>query len=182
MNTLNEYLHQGRLKRIRVVEGGFELDLHNNTIIKTTNLTWGKSLPEFVDLVENKDKLPSTLIESIPYFSGPGKLYISMEISDQNTELLKKTFFLPLSYTHDHGHFIGEFFDAGSNKMLGEFLFFLNLENLSEEEVSRTIRTFKRVLEKAFPELPSKIENEYIHLDLSSSSTNPLLHTPSIFK
>ena len=63
--------------------------------------------------------------------------------------------------------------------MLGEFLYFLNLENLSEEEVSRTIRTFKRVLEKAFPELPSKVENEYIHLDLSSSSMNPLLHTPS---
>ena len=69
VNTLNEYLHQGRLKRIRVVEGGFELNLHNNTIIKTTNLTWGKSLPEFVDLVENKDKLPSALIESIPHFS-----------------------------------------------------------------------------------------------------------------
>ena len=75
-----------------MVEGGFELNLHNNTIIKTTNLTWGKSLPEFVDLVENKDKLPSALIESIPHFSGPGKLYISMEISDQNAELLKKTF------------------------------------------------------------------------------------------
>ena len=177
--SLNKHLHQGQLKRIRLTEGGFELDLQNNTILKTTALSWGRSLPEFIDLVENKDQLPKELIESIPHFSGPGKLYISLEISDQTDELLKKTFFLPLSYTHDHGHFIGEFFQAENNQMNGEFLFFLNLENLSEEEVSRTIRTFKRVLEKAFPELLSKIKNEYIHLDLSSSSIDPLLHTTS---
>ena len=50
--------------------------------------------------------------------------------------------------------------------MNGEFLFFLNLENLSEEEVSRTIRTFKRVLEKAFPELLSKIKNDLMRYEL----------------
>lgn len=81
----------------------------------------------------------------------PGPLYVRYCFEGQVTDRVA-TFFFPLSYAHDQGHFIGAFQAVGKDgRQGGEFVTFLDMDDTPEEEISKKIRTLDRRLAKAFP-------------------------------
>ena len=91
-----------------------------------------------------------------------------------------ETFFIPLSLTHEWGHFLGNFFEMNGGHFL-ELQHYFDPEELSEEEVSRRIKILKRSLEKVFPSFSKALENEYLSIDENATQVvdNPLLKDKS---
>lgn len=134
------------------------------------NLYWCEAPQTFLDLCENKNKLSDKTIEAIEKTSGPCTLYYRMELEKPFAEEASSVF-LPLSYTHEWGHFIGDFkTDNGKNR--AEFLSFVEKEATTEEEISKKFRLFKKNLEKIFPEITSQIVREWIVLSEQSACQN----------
>jgi hypothetical protein len=76
---------------------------------------------------------------------------------------MKETLFIPLSYTHEWGHFVGEFKNKGFQEI--EFMHFVDEDQSSEEDISRTIRLLKKNMEKIFDQFTKNEHREFISLE-----------------
>lgn len=128
-------------------------------------LYWGDSPSEFLELTRNKSELSSELIEYCGDTKTPSSLFIKFQFEKPLTDM-DKTVFLPLSYTHEWGHFIGEFHGDESREV--EFVSFLVPEQTNEEDISKKIRILKRNLEKIFYEYKQNNPKEFITLEDNS--------------
>lgn len=148
----------------------FAIELSNNDILKCEHLYWGGGPRTFLDTYDNKNELTDDFITFCEEATSPAALYIQMEFDKAITEK-EQTLFIPLSYTHEWGHFVGEFKALENGKQRGEFVTFMDIQHTNEQEISKKIRLLKKNLEKIFGENSTQISDEFIKL----SSTSPCL-------
>lgn len=149
----------------------FEVKCTNGDIVKCKNLTWGLSPSRFLKLYTDKSSLDSSFIEFCEQSIAPQSLYVRF-IYDREITDKSETLFFPLSYTHDWGHFIGEFnsFEEGEKEFQeGRFLTFLDPEQTTEEEVAKKIRILKKSIDKAIDGSKAFLREEFISLDDNTS-------------
>ena len=84
----------------------------------------------------------------------------------------RETIFIPLSYTHEWGHFVGEFSSDKSGKQKAEFVTFMDMDHTNEDEISKKIRLLKKNLEKIFGDSAGLISDEFIKVTTQSPCLN----------
>ncbi len=144
------------------------LTLTNGQIIKCEKLYWGEGPWKFLELYCQKKNLNVDFVNSCRRSKMPSSLYVDFTFHDFITAY-EETIFIPLSYTYEWGHFIGEFFqEEGEYK--ATFFVFVDLDEENEENISRKIRLLKRQLEKLFPSFRKKLSQERLSLNDQSAS------------
>ncbi len=133
--------------------------------VRCENLIWNLNVDQFFSKIENKDSLSSEFIQYCDQTRTPSTLNITFEMDGELTEK-RETLFIPLSYTHEWGHFICEFgeYNEEKNKQTAKFVLFVDKSQTSEEELARKIRLLKRNIEKIFPKFKKISYKEYIVL------------------
>ena len=149
----------------------FNIKTSNGDEVNCEHLYWGESPSIFTSQYEDLDDLNSDFIELCEQTVTPSALYITLNFDKKITEM-KETLFVPLSYTHEWGHFIGELFDEENGKQRAEFVTFLDKNSCTEEDISKKIRLLKRNIEKIFPEFAKISYGEFIKLSDHSFCLN----------
>lgn len=181
--SLNERLEKGQLNYIPgeiqkkdptdlVEPVNFEIICTAGVNIACENLYMGTSPQQFLSLYKKKEELSDNFMELCEQTKTPASLFITFEFEKAIAEN-PETLFLPLSYTHEWGHFMGEFAPTDANgKQVARFLNFLDTDHTNEEGISKKIRLLKRLLEKIFPEFKNISFTESIILTESSMCLN----------
>jgi len=172
LEELNSCHLKNRLTQIHSYsedDANWELHCSSGESYCVENLYWGLGPKEFLNLYSDKAELSN---EFIQFCDGAGthlsliiKFIFEKPITDK-----EETIFIPLSYTHEWGHFVGEF-KSGSLQS-AQFLAFVDKDHTSEEEVSKKIRILKKNLEKIFPEFKGSSYKEYVCLTPKSPCQN----------
>ncbi len=128
-------------------------------------LIWGRPERDFFNLLDDKSIFSNKFLE---FYDSNGKVvsvFVKFVFED-NVESDLRTYFIPLSHTHEWGHFIGEFIhndeDNGCREV--DFVHFLNEIDTNEDEVAKRIKILQRGLEKVFPNIDFKKATRYITL------------------
>lgn len=118
----------------------------------------------FVDLYKNKSELSDELIQCFESTLGPSVLNVVFECERPVTDMAE-TILLAQSYTHEWGHYVGEFDNVGqSSKQRAEFLCFIDKNETTEEEISKKIRGLKKAIEKIAPDFAKILTQDFILL------------------
>lgn len=145
----------------------WEVTISNGKICMCEELIWGKSPLSFYEILD-KD---SSAIKPIGQFCDglvpTSSLHISLEYKEKISDS-DKTLLVPLSYTHDHGHFIGEVINEEGKGSKTEFVHFFQHTEINEEELSRKIRILKKAIDKVFELKQSTITSEFITISHSA--------------
>ncbi|GAB4415351.1 MAG: hypothetical protein OHK0056_22910 [Bacteriovoracaceae bacterium] len=147
----------------------FRLETTKGFDLECEFLYWGKGPLNFLNLFKNKEELSDKFIEFCEQTNTPAKLAIKMVFEIPITDMVE-TIFIPLSYTHEWGHFIGEFTNLNDGSQVGEFICFVDPEHNDEEELSKKVRALKKSLEKIFEKFSATKYSEYITLSESAPS------------
>ena len=156
----------------------YEIQFTDGSRLQCEHLVWANDPYSFYEMYQDKYNLKASLIEAFEKMKGPTPLYVKFIFDKRVTDNLD-TLFVPISHTHEWGHFVGEFKNGLSdpNKQEVEFVTFLDSEKVSKEHISKIIRLLKRNLEKIFSNF-SKInyeefinfEDEYVCLNFDDIS------------
>ncbi len=151
----------------------FHITCSNGTQLNVENLYWCYSPQHFLDLYANKNELSDEFMEFCEETKSPSTLYIEM-IFEKPIAENNETVFLPLSYTHEWGHFIGEFapIESDGGKQRAKFMTFVDTDHTNEEEISKKIRLLKRQLEKIYEKFKTISYTEFITLTDKSVCLN----------
>jgi len=171
---LNERKWDNTLLNINQVEPT-ELIENTNWTISTTigemlqseHLYWGLGPEAFLQSYENKNQLSDEFIQFCESTHAPASLYIKYVFDEPITDK-EETLFVPLSYTHEWGHFIGEF-GTENGKQFIEFILYVDINQQNEEDISRKIRLLKRHIEKIFKKAKKISCTEFITLEKHTS-------------
>jgi hypothetical protein len=166
LNSL-ESLNVGFISTIALEAEKWIVSFTDGSIIEADKLLWGESPSRFFDLFTEKKKVSDELVEFCEQTKTPGSLQVSFKFKAPISDM-DKTIFLPLSYTHDWGHFVGEFKSSGDEQSL-EFLTYIDSNETSEEDVSRKIKILKKNIEKIFPASKKIFQKEFISLTEDSA-------------
>ncbi len=142
------------------------LECGSGKVLECEELIFGGSPQTFLDLIGNKKSLSDEFVEFCESTRSPCELIVKFDFSGV-VHPGSETFFIPLSYTHEWGHFIGEF--KGHE---AQFLHFFEGSETSEEEVSKKLKLLKRNLEKIFPEFSTKYCGEFLVVRQESGCLN----------
>jgi len=167
LSTMNAEAYQVRLKSINRYKDGFKVECLNGTEFECEKLYFGQSPFQYLELYSQKSELSDLFIEFCESTKTSSALFVKF-IFDKPISDMQETLFIPLSYTHEWGHFVGEF-----NKLQGdgdseqeiEFIHFLDEDQASEEDISRYIRLLKKNMEKIFEKFSKIKAREYIVLE-----------------
>lgn len=165
--TINAEAYQVRIKSIAREGEGFKVECLNGTEFSCAKLYFGQSPFHYLNFYNNKSELSDKFIEFCESTITPSALFLKF-IFEKNITEIKETLFIPLSYTHEWGHFVGEFNDVyndASGAQAIEFVHFLDEDQSSEEDVSRVIRLLKKSLEKIFENFSKIKSQEFIALE-----------------
>jgi hypothetical protein len=159
--------------RIFKDEDKWVVECTNGTQIYCEELFWCESPWKFYDDFKEKEKLSNEFIEYIEGVKTPCALHIKL-IFDGSVTDMEETIFIPLSYTHEWGHFISEFspYNDETKTQTSNFLTFIDINHTNEEDISKKIRLLKRNLEKIFPHLKNISYKEFIVLTENTHSLN----------
>lgn len=164
---INQEAYQVRLKSIKKAGEGFSIECLNGTEFNCEKLYFGQSPYQYLQFYSNKSDLSDVFMEFCESTKTPSALFVKFVFEKPITDI-KETLFIPLSYTHEWGHFVGEF-NVTSNDTNGEqtieFIHFIDEDQSSEEEISRVIRLLKKSLEKIFEKFSKINAREYIVLE-----------------
>ena len=157
-NLLESVQEDSLLLRIKSIEktmpeelidqANWKVHCTNGNVIECENLFWGEPPYAFFQFYENKNELDTDFVSFCESTKTPCTLYVHMQLPQKVVEK-KETFFFPLSFTHEWGHFIGEFNET-ENGQEARFVTFVDKENNNEEDLSKKIRILKKNLEKNF--------------------------------
>ncbi|MBT3585430.1 MAG: hypothetical protein HN509_11035 [Halobacteriovoraceae bacterium] len=139
----------------------------DGNFLECQNLYWGRSALEFLNLFSDKNQLSGDFIQFCEESTTPSSLFVRLKFPKMVSERLE-TLFLPLSYTHEWGHWMGEFRLYKDNEGSGqevEFLTFFDKNACNEDDLSKKIRLLKRHLEKIFPLFKGCPYREYIKVE-----------------
>ena len=141
----------------------WEIFTSNHEVISCENLIWGGEPLSFHSLVEDKGdfvEIPNFLLD----VESLSQLYISL-VSDKEVTDSKDTFFIPLSFSQEEGHFIGQFFAAKDGQQRMDFVHFFDEGKYNEDAIIRKIKTLKRNLKKIYElDKRSSFVSEYYSL------------------
>jgi hypothetical protein len=155
------------IQSIKFKEGEWFIELSSGDSWRARELVWGESPERFLQLFQDKTLLTEQELTGLNQLKGVQALIVeymwpknlfTQHLQDQTIEF-GKTYFIPLSYSHPHGHFICEWNEADSEKIKLKVCYLMNGEDENEEEVSKKIKGLKKVLEKTFlvsPDFPSE--------------------------
>lgn len=151
----------------------WEISCSNGDRMLCEHLYWGLGPKSFLDLYTEKSKLSNQFMEFCERQASPMALNIKFNFDGEITKK-EETLFIPLSYTHEWGHFVGEFnlYSENEKSQSAEFLLYLNHHHTTEEEISRNIRILKKNLEKIFPKIKTTKAKEYISLSENVACQN----------
>ncbi|OUR96157.1 hypothetical protein A9Q84_07290 [Halobacteriovorax marinus] len=146
-------------------EDSWVVECTNGTQISCEKIFWAESPWKFYELFSAKETLSNKFVEFVESTKTPCALHLKLEFDKRVTEK-EETLLVPLSYTHDWGHFICEFDkNEDENKsQIGRFLTFIDVDETNEEDISKKIRLLKRNLEKIFPHIKGINTKEFIVL------------------
>jgi len=174
----------GQIKDVSFKEADniWTLELLNGTIFSSEKLVWGLPPWKLLSFIKNKSSLNNEFIEFCENTRGAFGLKVLFKLKNKISDM-DETFFIPLSLTHEWGHFLGNFFEMDGETFL-ELEHYFDPEELSEEEVSRRIKILKRSLEKVFPNFSKALEDEYLSIDENATQVvdNPSLGDKSKIK
>lgn len=141
----------------------FYVELSTGRKIYAKKLVWGKTPCQLIDLLGQTNQLTDDYVQFLESTKTAHPVFLRFFFSEEIGEI-EKTFIIPVSYTHDFGHFIGEFFSAssGGSRQYAEFVHYLNREHKSEEEISKRIKILKRFLKKIFPRFSECLVSEVV--------------------
>ena len=167
LSILNAEAYQVRLKSINRYNDGFKVECLNGTEFECEKLYFGQSPFQYLKLYSQKNELSDLFIEFCESTKTSSALFVKF-VFEKPISDMQETLFIPLSYTHEWGHFVGEF-----NKLQGdadgdqeiEFIHFLDEDQASEEDISRYIRLLKKNMEKIFEKFSKIKAREYIVLE-----------------
>lgn len=132
--------------------------------IKTSNLFWGLHPFLLIDLLKNKDSLDRHLIEQFQSLRTKSQISVEFQLKNVDFEDSNKTWFLPLSQTHDWGHFIGDFYTS-NDQSVGRFIHFLDEKEVNEDDVAKKLRILKRNFEKILDKNKEILGQEYVRFE-----------------
>lgn len=164
---INTEAYQVRLKSIIRSGEGFKVECLNGTEFECEKLYFGQSPFQYLHYYSNKNDLSDLFIEFCESTKTPSALFVKFVFEKPITDILE-TLFIPLSYTHDWGHFVGEFNETFKGELSSqeiEFIHFLDEDQSSEEDISRVIRLLKKNMEKIFEKFSKINAREYIVLE-----------------
>ena len=166
VERVNESIIRDKIIGIRKVPEGYSLSLAGGGRLECTKLYWAEGPWRFYDLYSAKEDLDDAFMAFCQESKTPSSLYVDFEFKEFITDC-RETLFIPLSYTHDWGHFIGEFFqEKGVQKAV--FVNFVDPDNDDEEVIAKRIRLFKRNITKIIPTFKNSIVREFLFLDNQS--------------
>jgi hypothetical protein len=142
----------------------FELQCSNGVQARCEHLYWAKGPRLFLSLYQDKNDLSDELMQFCEETQAPCPLYIRFNFKAPVTDK-RETLFIPLSYTHEWGHFIGEFSPEKDGVQQAQFVTFIEPDHTNEEDVSKKIRLLKRSLEKIFKNFSGISYQEFIKLN-----------------
>ncbi len=167
LTELNQEAYQVRIKSIRREGEGFQVECLNGTEFKCNELYFGQSPYQYLQFYSQKNELSDSFIEFCEGTKAPSALFVKFVFEKPITDM-KETLFIPLSYTHEWGHFVGEF-NSVNNDTNGEqsieFIHYIDEDQSSEEDISRVIRLLKKSMEKIFEKFSKIKAREYISLE-----------------
>jgi hypothetical protein len=163
LDHYNEISYQLKIKNINYKNDQYLVECTNGTEFQTKNLFFGKSPAYFLDHYAEKNHLSDHFIQFCESTKTVHGLFIRYEMQKPLTDL-KETLFIPLSYTHEWGHFVGEFKEI-DGKYYADFLHYIDEDHTSEEEISRFIRQLKKSFEKIFENFTKIKFQEYIYIE-----------------
>lgn len=166
LSWINEIAYAVKVKSIGYIEGKYKVECVNGTEFTATHLISGFTPFEFLNLYKNKNELTDKFIEFCESTVSPSSLFMKFEFKKPLTDLLE-TLFIPLSYTHEWGHCVGEF-KANGEVQIVDFVHFIDKDQMTEEDVSRIIRGIKKNLEKIFQQPKNQPVKEYISIEDAS--------------
>ena len=146
----------------------YNLTLSNGHSLKCEKLYWGEGPSKFLEIYSQKKELHVDLINCCRKLQTPSSLYVDFSFHGPVTDC-EETLFIPLSYTYEWGHFIGEFFQE-EEEYKATFLAFVDPDEEDEEGISRKIRLLKRQLEKLFPSFRKSLSQEVLSLNEQSAN------------
>ncbi len=147
------------------------IECSNGTQIFAKRIIWSESPWKFYEESIVKEKLSNEFIEFVESTKTPCALHVKLEFDKEITKQ-DETLLIPLSYTHDWGHFICEFSKTSdeNSKQVGHFLTFIDVNDTNEEDISKKIRLLKRNLEKIYPHFKDINAKEFIVLTENTHS------------
>ncbi len=163
---LNETAYPVRVKSIYYANEKYIVECVNGTEFTASHLISGITPFEFLNLYKNKNELTDKFIEFCESTISPSALFVKYDFKKPLTDL-KETLFIPLSYTHDWGHYVGEFTTKDDVQTV-DFVHFIDKDQMTEEDISRIIRGIKKNLEKIFQQPKNIPIKEYISIEDSS--------------
>lgn len=163
IDEINQEAYQVRVKSIKRSNDGFSVECLNGTEFQCEKLYFGQSPYQYLQFYSNKNELSDSFIEFCEGTKTPSALFLKFVFEKPITDI-KETLFIPLSYTHEWGHFVGEFNDHNGEQSI-EFIHFIDEDQSSEEEISRVIRLLKKNMEKIFEKFLKIKAREYIVLE-----------------
>ncbi|WP_127716554.1 hypothetical protein [Halobacteriovorax sp. HLS] len=145
----------------------------NGTQIYCKNLYWCESPWKFYQDFPKKESLSNEFVQFVEGTQTPCALHIKLIFEKELTNR-QETMLIPLSYTHEWGHFIGEFKNVCEENKTQEanFLAYIDVNHTNEEDISKKIRLLKRNLEKIFPAFKGISFKEFIVLTENTDSLN----------
>lgn len=163
LNSINSKAYQVKIKNIHYKDEKFLVECINGTEFKSASLYFGKSPFYFLKNFAEKNDLSAEFMQFCESTKTVSGLFIKY-LFEKPLSDLKETMFIPLSYTHDWGHFVGEFKDTELGQT-ADFLHYIDEDHTSEEDVSRTIRQLKKSFEKIFENFSKNNFKEYISIE-----------------
>jgi len=164
VNLVSEEAYHVKIKSLRRSENGFIVECINGTEFHCEHLYFGLSPYHYLEYYSDKSELSDSFIQFCESTKTSSALFVKYVFDEKPLSDMKETLFIPLSYTHDWGHFIGEFRAVNGVQEI-EFMHFLEDHLMSEEDVSRVIRLLKKNMEKIFENYLKIKSREYISLE-----------------
>jgi hypothetical protein len=167
IDSANAEAYQVKIKKINKSEKGFAIECINGTEFFSKHLYFGLSPYKFLEVYADKNHLSDSFIQFCESTQTPSALFVKFLFEHIPLSDMKETLFIPLSYTHEWGHFVGEFknLEEVKGKQEIEFMHFLDEDQSSEEDVSRIIRLLKKSMEKIFENFSKNSHKEFISLE-----------------
>ena len=143
----------------------WQLEFSDGSVVQCQDLIWGGSKGEFKKLLNDGERTLADQV--IRHCLQAEELAIwSLRFSlDPLPELMRNTFFIPLSYTYDEGHFIGEITHTETSTLL-RVMRILKPQDATEEQAAKDHRYLKRILQKIFSLSKKQLMREQMQLKL----------------
>jgi hypothetical protein len=158
----------------------WEVRTSANEVYACENLICSENPQNFFKKCSHKEKFSNEFVAYCEKTIGKSALFIRTTFKEEVCADLD-TYYIPLSYTHEWGHLIGEFskFDQNQGIQRAEFVTFVDELESNEEEISKKIRYFKKNLKKIF--YPEKdIEAEFFIKFVDNYACQKIDQSPSV--